>query len=61
MVLSQAPVWLLDEPTNALDNPAQQALRAALLRHLGTGGLVLAATHAPLEIAGAASLQIGAA
>lgn len=61
VVLSQAPVWLLDEPTNALDNPARQALRTALLHHLGTGGLVLAATHAPLEIAGAGNLQIGPA
>src|SRR6267378_7225997 len=29
VALSQAPVWLLDEPLNALDQPAQGAFRAA--------------------------------
>ncbi len=46
----QRPIWLLDEPTSALDS-AGQALFAELTReHLGRGGLVLAATHAPLGI-----------
>jgi heme exporter protein A len=44
------PIWLLDEPTSALDT-AGQALFADLTRdHLARGGLVLAATHAPLGI-----------
>jgi heme exporter protein A len=44
------PIWLLDEPTSALD-AAGQALFADLTRdHLARGGLVLAATHAPLGI-----------
>jgi heme exporter protein A len=44
------PVWLLDEPTSALD-AAGQALFADLARdHLARGGLVVAATHAPLGI-----------
>jgi heme exporter protein A len=60
VVLSAAPLWLLDEPTNALDGPAQAALRAALQRHLGAGGIVVAATHAPLDIAGARTLELGA-
>ena len=30
VVLTQAPLWLLDEPLNALDAPAQAAFRAAL-------------------------------
>lgn len=61
VVLSNAALWLLDEPTNALDGPAQEALRAALRRHLEGGGIALAATHASLEILGARSLQLGAA
>jgi len=61
VVLSSAPLWLLDEPTNTLDGLAQEALRAALQRHLGTGGIVLAATHSALDIVGARSLQLGAA
>jgi heme exporter protein A len=44
------PVWLLDEPTAALD-AAGQALFSGLMRdHLARGGLILAATHGPLGI-----------
>jgi heme exporter protein A len=50
VALSQAPVWLLDEPLNALDKPAQGAFRAALAKHLAAGGLALAATHADLGL-----------
>jgi heme exporter protein A len=59
VVLSAAPLWLLDEPTNALDGPAQAALRTALQHHLDAGGIVVAATHAPLDIAGARILELG--
>ena len=52
------PIWLLDEATNALDS-AGQALFAALMRdHLARGGLIVAATHAPLGIR-ARELRIG--
>jgi heme exporter protein A len=60
VVASHATLWLLDEPLNALDAPAQAALLAALTRHLAAGGLAVAATHAPLEIDGARNLQMGA-
>ena len=54
------PIWLLDEPTTALD-VAGQSLFAGLMRdHLGSGGLIVAATHAPLGIA-ARELRIGGA
>jgi heme exporter protein A len=54
------PVWLLDEPTSALD-AAGQSLFAALMRdHLARGGLIIAATHAPLGLA-ARELRIGGA
>ncbi|WP_315742600.1 heme ABC exporter ATP-binding protein CcmA [Bradyrhizobium sp. SZCCHNR1075] len=44
------PLWLLDEPTNALD-VAGQAMFADLMRaHLAAGGLIVAATHGPLGI-----------
>lgn len=58
VVLSQAPVWLLDEPLNALDAPAQQAFRDALRAHLGGGGLAVAATHAELGLV-AHKLELG--
>ena len=59
IVLSQAPLWLLDEPLNALDTPAQAAFRTAIQVHLAAGGLAIAATHAELGIEGR-SLELGA-
>jgi heme exporter protein A len=54
------PIWLLDEPTAALD-AAGQAMFAKLMRdHLAQGGLIIAATHGPLGIE-AKELRIGGA
>jgi heme exporter protein A len=58
VLLSQAPLWLLDEPLNALDQPAQQAFRDALRTHLGAGGLAIAATHAPLGMPTTRTLEM---
>jgi len=52
----EAPLWLLDEPLNALDAPSQAALRAALGQHLAAGGLAIAATHAPIDVPNARTL-----
>lgn len=59
VALSQATVWLLDEPLNALDAPAQQAFRDALRVHLSNGGIAIAATHVDLDVAGRV-LELGA-
>lgn len=45
------PLWLLDEPTNALDAGGQDMAAGLMREHLGTGGLIVAATHAPLGLA----------
>ena len=52
------PVWLLDEPTNALDAAGQSMFAALMGDHLARGGLIVAATHAPLGIE-ARELRIG--
>lgn len=54
------PVWLLDEPTNALDLSARARLADAVARHRAAGGLVIAATHDPLDWPGLATLDLGA-
>jgi heme exporter protein A len=54
----QRPVWLLDEPTNALDAAGQTMFAGLMGDHLSRGGLIVAATHAPLGIA-ARELRIG--
>lgn len=58
-IASGARLWLLDEPTNALDQVAQARLLAAIAAHRAAGGLVLAATHQPLPLPDAAMLEIG--
>jgi heme exporter protein A len=55
------PLWLLDEPLSALDAAAQVRLGEIMRDHLTGGGIVVAATHAPLGIDGALSLDLDAA
>jgi heme exporter protein A len=58
VVAANAPLWLLDEPLNALDADSQDALRVVLESHLDDGGLAIAATHTPLKISGARTLDL---
>jgi len=44
------PVWLLDEPTAALDVAGQELFAGLMRDHLAGGGLIVAATHGPLGI-----------
>jgi heme exporter protein A len=44
------PVWLLDEPTAALDAAGQELFSGLMRDHLARGGLIVAATHGPLGI-----------
>jgi heme exporter protein A len=52
------PIWLLDEPTSALDLASQRVFAGLMTAHLGRGGMIIAATHAPLGIE-ARELRIG--
>jgi heme exporter protein A len=45
---SGAPLWLLDEPLNALDSEGTERLGKIIVQHRSSGGAVLAASHQPL-------------
>ena len=45
---SGAPLWLLDEPLNGLDQEGARRLADMVERHRAGGGAVLAASHQPL-------------
>ncbi|MEP7130204.1 MAG: heme ABC exporter ATP-binding protein CcmA [Sphingomicrobium sp.] len=45
---SGAPLWLLDEPLNALDTDGADRLGRLIAAHLASGGAVLTASHQPL-------------
>jgi heme exporter protein A len=58
LIAVRRPIWLLDEPTSALDLGGQKLFVALISDHLARGGLILAATHAPLGV-DAKELRIG--
>lgn len=51
LCLSKRPVWLLDEPSAALDRHAKGVLAAILDGHLRAQGIAVVATHEPFELA----------
>ena len=59
LVVSGAPVWLLDEPTLGVDAASVAAFGEMLAAHRAGGGVVVAATHLPLPLADAAELRLG--
>lgn len=59
VLASGAPLWLLDEPANGLDGDGQARLEAAMAAHRAGGGAVLAASHQPLALPGAARVMLG--
>lgn len=48
VLASSAPLWLLDEPFNALDAEGARHLSAVIEQHRAFGGAVLVASHLPL-------------
>ena len=50
LLVVRRPVWLLDEPTSALDTSGQDLFAGLMRDHLASGGIIMAATHAPLGI-----------
>lgn len=54
-------VWLLDEPTVALDAGAVSILTEIINEHLATGGLAVVATHTALDLQSSRTLRLDAA
>lgn len=61
LLLDNRPIWLLDEPTTALDAAAERILGDLIGEHLAGGGMVAAATHRSLPVAASATLALGRA
>jgi heme exporter protein A len=54
------PVWLLDEPTTALDAAHQRSFAGLIERHRKSGGMIIAATHMDLGLLDARNLHLTA-
>jgi heme exporter protein A len=52
------PIWLLDEPTTALDVASQQRLRDLMRAHLDGGGMILAAAHGDIGLDAGRELRL---
>ncbi len=61
VIASEAPLWLLDEPTNGLDAEAVDAVAGALAHHRQRGGMVAVALHGLLPLPGAERLELAGA
>src|SRR6185312_2531892 len=58
LLVAHRPLWLLDEPTAALDTASQDTLRLILERHRARGGMIAATTHSPLFLQDAKEIRI---
>ncbi|MGE3645091.1 MAG: heme ABC exporter ATP-binding protein CcmA [Beijerinckiaceae bacterium] len=61
LLLNYRPLWILDEPTSGLDAAAVADFAAMMQAHLDGGGMLVAATHLPLGLRDARTLEIGGA
>ncbi|WOK96827.1 hypothetical protein Cni_G05535 [Canna indica] len=52
------PIWLLDEPSVALDTEGVRLLEFIIAEHRKKGGIVFVATHLPIEIEDSMSLRL---
>jgi len=50
LLVAEAPLWLLDEPGNALDEASLKALFQAISAHRQNGGMVIVASHGPAPV-----------
>jgi heme exporter protein A len=60
LIAVRRPIWLLDEPVASLDAAAQAALASLMRDHLRDGGLIVAASHGPIGLGRARTLELGA-
>jgi heme exporter protein A len=60
LIAAPASIWLLDEPTNALDHDNLLRLERAIARHRAAAGRVVVASHMPIDIGPAAALSLDA-
>jgi heme exporter protein A len=58
LIAAPRPIWLLDEPTTAIDARSEARLIALMNGHCAGGGLIVAATHAPLALARMKRLEL---
>lgn len=51
LLAAPSPLWLLDEPTTALDKASIKVLEATMAEHRAAGGMVVLSTHQDVDLA----------
>lgn len=58
LLVTYRPLWVLDEPTAGLDKTSEAQFTALMRAHCEDGGMIVAATHLPLGLAGGKTLEM---
>lgn len=58
IILQDSPLWLLDEPSVGLDTASVARLERLIEDHREAGGMVIYATHVPLNLTGLSTLNM---
>ncbi|KAH9573543.1 hypothetical protein CY35_01G005900 [Sphagnum magellanicum] len=58
MLAVPRPLWLLDEPSVGLDAEGVEILEELIAQHRRQGGIVLVATHVPINLPDAMDLRL---
>jgi len=59
LLVAPRPIWLLDEPSSALDAAGGAMLAEIMCRHLASGGLILVAEHLAFAVPPTRELHLG--
>jgi heme exporter protein A len=58
LLISERPVWLMDEPKAAMDKEGQNLIDELMQTHVDNGGAILAATHNQARLLGKKSRRL---
>ncbi|MEW5726215.1 MAG: heme ABC exporter ATP-binding protein CcmA [Pseudomonadota bacterium] len=58
LLAAPSPLWLLDEPTTALDRASIKVLEAVFAEHRAKGGMIVLSTHLDVDLPGARELHL---
>lgn len=58
LLITEAPIWVLDEPFTAIDKQGVGELEALLTTHAARGGIIILSTHQDLDIGGIKRLSL---
>lgn len=58
LLVSKKPVWIVDEPTSGLDGHSSKLFSGLCRAHCADGGILIAATHLPLGLGKAKTLEM---